>query len=100
VCAAFAVQLVNGQVESVRVCIGAMAAVPRRALRCEAALKGARWSAATIEKAVQALNADYQPITDLRASDQYRIRVAGNLLRRFHAEVSGATFATSVWNYA
>jgi xanthine dehydrogenase small subunit len=100
VCAAFAVELVNGKVERARVCIGAMAAVPKRAQRCESALTGARWSAATIEKAVQALNADYQPITDLRASQDYRTRVAGNLLRRFHADVSGTTGATSVWNYA
>jgi xanthine dehydrogenase small subunit len=85
VCAAFAVQLVNGQVESARVCIGAMAAVPKRALRCEAALKGARWSAATIEKAVQALNADYQPITDLRASDLVPHPRRRQSPRRFHA---------------
>jgi len=100
VCAAFAVELVNGQIGRARVCVGAMAAVPKRASRCEAALSGAPWSAATIEKAVQALHADYQPITDLRASNDYRTRVAGNLLRRFHADVSGTAEVTSVWDYA
>jgi xanthine dehydrogenase small subunit len=99
VCAVFAVELANGQIDRARVCIGAMAAVPKRASRCEAALNGAPWSAATIERAVQALHADYQPITDLRASGDYRTRVAGNLLRRFHADVSGIAGATSVWNY-
>jgi xanthine dehydrogenase small subunit len=100
VCGAFALDLVNGHVGRARVCFGAMAAVPKRAARCEAALNGARWNAATIEKAVQALAADYHPITDLRASGGYRTRVAGNLLRRFHAEVSGAPGATSVWTHA
>jgi xanthine dehydrogenase small subunit len=100
VCAAFAVELVNGQIGHARVCVGAMAAVPKRASRCEAALSGAPWSAATIERAVQALHADYQPITDLRASGDYRTRVAGNLLRRFHADVSGTAGATSVWSHA
>jgi len=100
VCAAFAVELVHGQIGRARVCVGAMAAVPKRASRCEAALSGAPWSAATIEKAVQALHADYQPLTDLRASNDYRTRVAGNLLRRFHADVSGTAGVTSVWGYA
>ena len=68
VCAAFAVDLADGHIGRARVCFGAMAAVPKRAARCEAALNGARWSAATIEKAAQALAADYQPISDLRAS--------------------------------
>jgi xanthine dehydrogenase small subunit len=74
--------------------------VPKRAARCEAALTGARWNAATIEKAAQALAADYQPISDLRASREYRTNVAAGLLRRFHADVSGAAGDTSVWSYA
>jgi xanthine dehydrogenase iron-sulfur cluster and FAD-binding subunit A len=36
---------------------------------------------------VQALAGDYAPITDLRASREYRSLVAGNLLRRFFHEV-------------
>jgi xanthine dehydrogenase small subunit len=98
VCAAFAVELSRGRIRSARVCFGAMAPVPRRAGRCEAALRGARLSAATIEKAVRALASDYEPITDLRAGREYRIRVAGNLLRRFHAEVTGSASA-SVWDH-
>jgi xanthine dehydrogenase small subunit len=99
VCGAFALDLLDGHVGRARVCFGAMAAVPKRAARCEAALNGARWNAATIEKAVQALAADYAPLTDLRASSEYRTRVAGNLLRRFHADVTGA-MDTSVWTHA
>src|SRR4030095_12778342 len=75
VCAAFAVDLADGHVGRARVCFGAMAAVPQRAGRCEAVLTGARWNAATIERAAQALAADYQPISDPRAA-------GGDLSRR------------------
>jgi xanthine dehydrogenase small subunit len=33
-----------------------------------------------------ALAADYQPLTDMRASSAYRLKVARNLLWRFHLE--------------
>ena len=34
--------------------------------------------------------ADFQPLTDLRASSAYRLQAAGNLLRRFYLEHAGA----------
>ena len=100
VCGAFAIELAAGRVRSARVCFGGMADTPRRARTCEQALIGADWSPAGIGKAVQALAKDFQPIEDFRASQAYRIRVAGNLLRRFLAELSQADGNTSVWSYA
>jgi xanthine dehydrogenase small subunit len=38
---------------------------------------------------MNALDADYQPLTDMRASSAYRAKVARNLLRRFHLETRG-----------
>jgi xanthine dehydrogenase small subunit len=35
---------------------------------------------------MNALVADYQPLTDMRASSAYRLKVARNLLWRFHLE--------------
>jgi xanthine dehydrogenase small subunit len=99
VCAAFAVEVVGTRVRAARVCFGGMAATPRRAENCERALIGADWSAATIARATQSLTRDFQPITDMRASQEYRLRVARNLLQRFHADVSQAGRNTSVWNY-
>jgi xanthine dehydrogenase small subunit len=100
VCGAFAIELAAGHVRSARVCFGGMAATPRRAEACEEALVGADWSPAGIGKAIQALAKDFQPITDFRASQAYRIRVAGNLLQRCVAESSQAGENTSVWSYA
>jgi len=43
---------------------------------------------------VAALETDFAPISDLRASATYRRLVAGNLLRKFHVEVAGLPGAT------
>ena len=40
--------------------------------------------------AVAKFSEDYQPITDMRASKEYRLLVAQNLLRRFHLETTDA----------
>lgn len=99
VCAAFSVELASDRVRAARVCFGGMAATPRRANACERALIGAEWSPAGITRAAQALTKDYQPITDARASQAYRMRVARNLLQRFYADASRSGEATSVWTY-
>jgi len=100
VCGAFAIEVVGGRVQSARVCFGGMAATPRRASTCEQALTGADWTVAGIEPAVAALSNDFQPITDFRASQDYRQRIAGNLLRRLVAETSQGTTDLSVWGHA
>jgi xanthine dehydrogenase small subunit len=89
-CGAFRV-FVNdhGAVGMVRVAFGGMAATPKRARAVEAALIDKPWNAATIEAAIPAFAVDYQPITDMRASAEYRLLVAQNLLRRFHLETTG-----------
>ncbi len=70
-----------------------MAATPARATRAEGALVGAVWSEAGIEAAAAALGADFQPLTDLRATSAYRLRTARNLLRRFYLEHAGGRAA-------
>jgi len=89
VCAAFALELDGRRVRSARVAFGGMAATPRRAAACEQALSSREWSAETCEAGVAALAQDYSPISDMRASAQYRLKVAQNLLRKFHLETSG-----------
>jgi xanthine dehydrogenase small subunit len=70
-----------------------MAAVPARARATERALTDAHWNSAGIEAAAAALAADFQPLTDLRASAAYRLQSAANLLRRFFLEHGGTTRA-------
>jgi xanthine dehydrogenase small subunit len=96
VCAAFAIDVRDGMVSAARIAYGGMAPVPQRARHAEAALAGATWSLGSIEAAMAALASDFQPITDMRASAAYRGRVAGNLLKRFFLEQSGATAALRI----
>jgi xanthine dehydrogenase small subunit len=89
VCAAFAVEVSGGRVVDARVAYGGMAAIPARARNAEQALVGQRWSEAAIESAIAALPADFTPLTDSRASQAYRLKTAGNLLRRFYVQQAG-----------
>jgi xanthine dehydrogenase small subunit len=57
-------------------------------------LIGAPWSEAAVETAAGRLAEDFQPLTDLRASDAYRLATAANLLRRFWWEHGGPAAAT------
>ena len=90
-CGAFRV-FVNddGKVGMIRIAFGGMAATPKRAVAVEEALIGRPWTAATIEAAIPAFAIDYQPLTDMRASAEYRLLAAQNLLRRFHLETTGS----------
>ena len=86
VCAAFALDLDGERIAECRVAFGGMAATPKRASAAEAALRGKRWTEETARAAMDALTADYAPLTDMRASAAYRLQVAQNLLYRFFLE--------------
>ena len=86
VCAAFALTLKNGKVEAARIAFGGMAATPRRAIETEAALSGLPWNEATARAGMAALEKDYAPLSDMRASSAYRLRAAQNLLYRYWLE--------------
>ena len=78
-----------GIVGMARIAFGGMAATPKRAKAVEAALVGKPWTMETIEAALPAFAEDYQPISDMRASADYRLLTAQNLLKRFFLDVSG-----------
>ncbi|MEZ5536159.1 MAG: xanthine dehydrogenase small subunit [Thiolinea sp.] len=73
-------------VTSVRIAFGGMAATPKRATHCEHALLGNAWDETTVRRAMQALQQDYSPLSDMRASDKNRMQSAMNLLYRFYLE--------------
>jgi xanthine dehydrogenase small subunit len=93
---AFNVKLERGRVADIRICFGGMAATPRRAKACEAALIGRTWTRETIAAGQTALAKDYAPITDMRASKDYRATIARNLLLKFFHETSEPAFETRV----
>jgi xanthine dehydrogenase small subunit len=86
VCAAFAVEVDGGIVKQARIAFGGMAATPKRAALAEAALLGRAWDETALKAAMAALAQDYAPLSDMRASNTYRMQGAQNLLRRFWFE--------------
>lgn len=89
VCLALNLQVQNGCISSARIGAGGVAAAPVRAPKTEAALTGQPWVRATFEAAAQVLQAEFSPISDMRASAAYRSSVLGRLLLRYWAEEQG-----------
>ncbi|AOO81178.1 xanthine dehydrogenase small subunit [Bosea vaviloviae] len=86
----------TGAISEARLAYGGMAGIPKRAKAAEAALTGRIWDEMAVTDAISALASDFQPLTDMRASAGYRLRVAGNLLRRFLIETTQTGAATRV----
>lgn len=99
VCAAFRVQVDNGGVIDARMAFGGMAAIPKRAAHCEQALIGQPWTQATVERACAALEQDFTPLSDFRASKEYRLLSAQNLLRKYFIELQTPHIETRVTAY-
>jgi xanthine dehydrogenase small subunit len=91
VCLAIQMTLQDGAVQHISIGAGGVAATPARARQAEAALRGQPWNAPTVMNAMAALRAEFQPISDMRASARYRLTVLGNLLQRFWLESQGMT---------
>jgi xanthine dehydrogenase small subunit len=90
VMAAFKFRLDGRRIASARIACGGMAATPKRAARAEAALVGVSLdSPADWQAALDGLNADYAPISDMRASATYRMQVVQGLLRKALMELAG-----------
>ena len=96
VCGAYRIAIEDGVVRSARIAYGGVAAIPKRALACERALVGQRWSEDTVRVAMRELDRDFTPLTDMRASAAYRRLVTKNLLYRYWAETGGNHAATRV----
>ncbi|MFY0635992.1 MAG: xanthine dehydrogenase small subunit [Vannielia sp.] len=90
VCGCLAITVEDGTVTCARIAFGGMAGTPKRAAAAEAVLTGQPWSEATVTDAMTALLADFQPLSDMRASAAYRMECAQNMLRRYWLETTGA----------
>ena len=64
-----------------------MAAIPKRALSCERVLLNSSITKDVINKAKNALEKDFSPINDMRASGKYRKIIAKNLLEKCFLEI-------------
>ncbi len=86
VCGCLTVTVEDGQVAAARIAFGGLAGVPKRAAMAEAALTGSEWNRDTIDRAMAALDEDFVPIDDARASAAYRMTAAQNMLLKYFLE--------------
>ena len=81
-CGCFNIAVADGIVTSARIAFGGMAGIPMRARATEAALTGQPWTAETVAAGQAAMAVDFSPISDMRASADYRLAAARGLLER------------------
>tara|TARA_Y100000590_G_scaffold153023_1_gene175734 strand:+ start:785 stop:2224 length:1440 start_codon:yes stop_codon:yes gene_type:complete len=87
ICASFNVEIKNKRIKNIRIAFGGMAPTPQRAKYCEKILLNSSITKEIIEKAEKALEQDFKPISDMRASRKYRMIVAKNLLKKCFLEI-------------
>src|SRR5690606_34668643 len=85
VATAFALDIVDGVVVSARIGLGGVAATPLRALATEQALIGQPWNIQTVKRASEILRGEGTPMSDHRASADYRSHMLGTALLKLYS---------------
>jgi aerobic carbon-monoxide dehydrogenase medium subunit len=86
---AVALHLEDGTARNVRIALGAVAPTAIRATRAEAALEGQKMSHEVLREVERIVCEEVRPISDWRASEAYRRRMSGVLVRRALAQAAG-----------
>ena len=86
---AFNISVSNGRITDARIVFGGMAATPKRTEAAEAALTGLPLELASFSTAAARLADDFAPISDMRASADYRRQVAANLMLKYGMDLTG-----------
>ena len=87
VCGSFSFLIKKNRIAKVAIAYGGMSEIPKRALTIEKKLINSEFSENTFSKAVNLINKDFSPLDDMRASKNYRINVAKNLLLKAFYEI-------------
>ena len=90
-CGCFNVAIENNIVTDARIAFGGMAGVPKRATSVESGLIGKEWTENTINAVLPLFRDDFTPLSDMRASADYRMVTAQNLMLRYFHDLSGNT---------
>ena len=88
VCGSFNFEINKNKIKEAFIAFGGMAAVPKRAKACEKILKNKPLTINTFDKAKNYLEKDLSPIEDMRASKEYRLEIAKNLLMKCFIEIN------------
>ena len=87
VCASFNLEISKSKIKNVFIAFGGMAEIPKRAINCEKILINKHLSIDNFVKAGNFLEKDFYPIDDMRASKNYRMTIAKNLLIKCFHEI-------------
>ena len=85
-CLVLAIEQHNDIISSARCARGGMAAIPARASNIEKQLTSAKFEGDSFTKAGKYLSQDFSPLSDVRASADYRLTVGQNLMQRIGYE--------------
>jgi len=85
VAVAFALRLEQDTVAEVRIGLGGVAAIPLRARDTEAALTGRAWTLENVQAAAAVLAREGTPLSDHRASAEYRVAMLRESLLKLYA---------------
>lgn len=99
-CGAFNIQVENGHITNIAIAFGGMAEIPKRATHCEQVMINQPWNDQTVERAINEMAKDFTPISDFRASADYRLSVSQNMLRRLLLETQDTTQPIRITQYA
>ena len=86
VSAVFSFEVLENKIVNVRLVFGGMAATPKRATNAESTLEGKVFNFSVTKLAQLALETDFKPMSDMRASSAYRMQIAKNLIQKCQLE--------------
>ena len=87
VCGSFSFLIKKNRITKAAIAYGGMSEIPKRALTIEKNLINSEFSENTFSRAVDLMNKDFSPLDDMRASKNYRLTVAKNLLLKAFYEI-------------
>jgi xanthine dehydrogenase small subunit len=89
VCLAISAQRDDERVQSISIGVGGVAATPVRAIKTEALCVDSMPAIGLFDALKASLQAEFQPISDMRASSSYRCELLGALMDRFERDWRG-----------
>ncbi len=87
VCGSFSFLIKKNKITKASIAYGGMSEIPKRATIIEKNLINSEFSENTFNKAVNFMDKDFSPLNDMRASRNYRLIVAKNLLLKAFYEI-------------
>ena len=76
----------DNKIKDILIAYCGLSAFPKLAKITQKFLQGKKWNEENVTKALEFLEQDYQPITDFRATQNYRTQVCKNLLYKFYIQ--------------